>query len=73
MLQPQAAAAGGAGAAGAGGGGEAKGGDASLGGRLRKKPPVWQIIKHNIYTHRARKEQVGLGCDAAACVWCGLF
>jgi hypothetical protein len=25
--------------------------------KVRKRPPVWQLIKHNIYTHRARKQQ----------------
>lgn len=48
---------------------KAKGGDAGGGGaaagdapgstppRHHKRPPVWQLITSNLYTHRERKEQ----------------
>ena len=40
------------------GGGRGAGGGTGTGGpRVRKHPPVWQLIKRNIYTHRARKQQ----------------
>lgn len=49
--------------AGGGGGGAAAAEEEGPGGggggraKLRKRPPVWQVIKQNIYTHRGRKEQ----------------
>ncbi|GAB4814631.1 hypothetical protein N2152v2_001677 [Parachlorella kessleri] len=40
------------------GGGRGAGGGSGTGNpRVRKHPPVWQLVKRNIYTHRARKQQ----------------
>ena len=57
---------GGAGGGGTGGGG----GDAP---QQHKRPPVWQLITSNNYTHRERKEQVlgGVRWDQPCCVGLG--
>jgi histone-lysine N-methyltransferase SETD2 len=38
-------------------------------GKLRKRPPVWQLVKKNIYTHRERKRQDDIMICQCAPIW----